>query len=583
MPRWTGRARRQAGFRAGFGWLRGLGTALTLTGVVSCGGSDVPTGPQEDPRAATISLSRAELSFSALGESGTLRATVLDQYEAVLPDAPLAWASTDPSVAAVSGDGVVTAMGAGSALVEVTSGSAAAQARITVTQVPEAIEVVPSPIALSGPGDTLRVVAVVRDAGGHEVPGQAVTWTSGDEAVLTVDVEGLLSAVSVGTTTLSAASGDLVTTTAVTVTETPASIVLSPDPVGLTFLGDTATVTADVRDGLGGPIPGAGVVWSSGDPLVATVDGGRLTAVGVGATRIVATAGPVADTIAVTVEQLPFALVIAPDTIVLNGAGDTLRVAGAVIDEGGSPIPGLAVTWSSGDETVASVSAAGLVTAVGAGTTTLEASSGALRASAPVTVTQTPASVTVTPDTLRLQAVGDTATIAAVVRDATGSEIVGASVRWSSSDTTLVVVSGEGLVTAVALGTATVTARAGDQLATAVVVTQPPAQAPSFSDAVNGIFVQRGCTAGNCHGGGAGDLTLSATAATSYANLVNVPAKAEPDLLRVKPGDAVNSYLMIKLEGRQRSGAAMPIGGRSLDAAELQTIRDWIDRGAPEN
>jgi uncharacterized protein YjdB len=240
------------------------------------------------------------------------------------------------------------------------------------------------------------------------------------------------------------------------------------------------------------------------------------------------------------------------------------------------------VSWSSANEAIATVSPDGLVRAESVGTTTVSAMSGSLSATVEVTVTQTPASITVSPDSVMLEAAGDTVTITAVVRDTNGDVIAGATVTWSSSDPSVVLVDG-GLVTAAALGTATITATAGTLSASAIVVVQAPPQAPSFSQVVNEIFVQTGCTSGNCHGGNAGDLTLTSSPATSYANLVNVPASAEPSLLLVKPSDSFNSYLVMKLEGRQSSGARMPIGGRSLSAADLATIKSWIDAGAPDN
>jgi hypothetical protein len=107
-----------------------------------------------------------------------------------------------------------------------------------------------------------------------------------------------------------------------------------------------------------------------------------------------------------------------------------------------------------------------------------------------------------------------------------------------------------------------------------------PTETPSFAADVNTLFVNRGCTAGNCHGGGAGDLSLTSTASTSYADLVGVASDAEPSFLRVEPGDAQNSYLVIKLEGRQSSGGRMPLGGAALSASEIATIRAWIEAGA---
>jgi hypothetical protein len=106
---------------------------------------------------------------------------------------------------------------------------------------------------------------------------------------------------------------------------------------------------------------------------------------------------------------------------------------------------------------------------------------------------------------------------------------------------------------------------------------------PSFSNDVVEIFVRRGCTDGSCHGGAQGGLTLSATASVSYANLVNVPSPNESGEVRVIPGDAQNSYLVKKLEGRQSMGARMPLGGSPLDDTDLTNIRRWIDQGAQNN
>ena len=108
----------------------------------------------------------------------------------------------------------------------------------------------------------------------------------------------------------------------------------------------------------------------------------------------------------------------------------------------------------------------------------------------------------------------------------------------------------------------------------------PPSASPSFSSEVNPIFTAKGCTAGNCHGGGQGGLTLTSSASSNYSNLVNVQS-SDPSFLLVEPGDAQNSYLVIKVEGR--AGSRMPVGGAALTSNQIQTIRNWIDTGAPNN
>ena len=112
---------------------------------------------------------------------------------------------------------------------------------------------------------------------------------------------------------------------------------------------------------------------------------------------------------------------------------------------------------------------------------------------------------------------------------------------------------------------------------------------PSFAQEVNPILVLHGCTAALCHGSGSvsghpgGDLTLTASAAANYANLYLVASYGEPEILRVRPRDATNSYLVIKLEGRQLEGRTMPVGRPAVSSDEIDLIRDWIDSGAQDN
>ena len=53
--------------------------------------------------------------------------------------------------------------------------------------------------------------------------------------------------------------------------------------------------------------------------------------------------------------------------------------------------------------------------------------------------------------------------------------------------------------------------------------------------------------------------------------------------LRVKPDDATNNYLVIKLEGRQNFGVQMSVSGSALDNIDLTNIKNWINAGAANN
>ena len=102
---------------------------------------------------------------------------------------------------------------------------------------------------------------------------------------------------------------------------------------------------------------------------------------------------------------------------------------------------------------------------------------------------------------------------------------------------------------------------------------------PSFATDIQTIFNQNGCTQGQCHGSDPGQADLNLAAGRSYGELVDVQATQEPQFIRVVPNDADVSYLIIKLEGRQTQGDQMG----ELSTPTIQTIKNWINNGAPNN
>ncbi len=113
--------------------------------------------------------------------------------------------------------------------------------------------------------------------------------------------------------------------------------------------------------------------------------------------------------------------------------------------------------------------------------------------------------------------------------------------------------------------------------------TEPPPSVkddPSFAADIQSIF-NNNCVSSGCHNAGAsGGLVL--LQGQSYANLVNVASTQEPGKTRVIPNDSPNSYIVIKLEGRQTNGNRMPQGG-TLDGNSIQNIKNWVDKGAKNN
>jgi hypothetical protein len=112
--------------------------------------------------------------------------------------------------------------------------------------------------------------------------------------------------------------------------------------------------------------------------------------------------------------------------------------------------------------------------------------------------------------------------------------------------------------------------------------TATPALSADFDSIQANIFTPI-CSV--CHAGGAAPEGLRLDAADSYGLLVNVPSTEVPSLLRVKPGDPDNSYIIQKLEGHAAVGAQMPFGCPTsqpcLTADTIAFIAQWITNGAP--
>ena len=259
----------------------------------------------------------------------------------------------------------------------------------TPTPVATSITLSSTSLSFASLGDTTQLTATVKDQNGATMSGATVTWATSAAAVATVSSAGLVTAVADGTATITATSGSATATSAVTVAHVASSVEVSPSTKTLTSVGDTVTVSATVKDAGGTAISGATVTWSSSDTTVATVSSaGLVTAVADGTATITATSGSASATSAVTVAQAASSVELSPSAKTFELLGDTVTLAATVNDAGGTAISGATVTWESSDTTIATVSSAGLVTAVTNGTDTITATSGSASATAEITVNQ---------------------------------------------------------------------------------------------------------------------------------------------------------------------------------------------------
>ncbi len=374
----------------------------------------------------------------------------------------LDWSSSNQSVATVAADGSVTSIGTGSAIVTVTlkgtTGSAKGTAAITVVETTvSAITVSPQSMSLTV-GQTQKLTGNLVDAQGGVITGQPA-WESSSRSVATVSSSGLVSAVGPGTATINATGYGQQTTAVVTVIEaTIASVTVAPEIVAVST-GQTKQLDATITDTQGNILAGLTPSWSSSKMSVATVStSGLVTAVASGTTTITVTSGGVTGTATVTVTQVPVSSIIISPQSPKVVVGQTQQLVTTLRDASGNTLTGQTVTWSSSNQSAATVSTAGLVSGIASGTSTITATVGGSSATGLLTVTDAQVvSVTVTPALYVLEA-GETLQQTVTLTDGTGNELTGPKVTWSSSDPLIVTVSTKGLVKSKARGSATVTA-----------------------------------------------------------------------------------------------------------------------------
>ncbi len=172
----------------------------------------------------------------------------------------------------------------------------------TGDNVPATVSLSSAAVTASSLGDTVRLVATVRNASGEVIANADVVWTTDRADVATVDASGLVTAVATGAASVSAVAGSAEAVASVSVMQVVDAILIAPRSLSLDLPDGAAPLSATVIDARGSTVDGASVDWISRDPLVATVStAGSVSAQTAGTTWVVASSNSVSDSVPVTV------------------------------------------------------------------------------------------------------------------------------------------------------------------------------------------------------------------------------------------------------------------------------------------
>jgi uncharacterized protein YjdB len=318
-------------------------------------------------------------------------------------------------------------------------------------------------------GATLTASAEVKSTTGSVLTGRSITWASSNAAFATITDGGLITGVAPGSVTISATSEGRTGTVTLTVIPAPVNSVVLSLASPQIFIGRTTQSSVVLRDERNAILTGRTVSYASSNPAVASVDGaGVITGAASGTAVITATSEGKSATAEVRVTAAPVSNVTVTlgQSTVFQGA--TTTATAVLRDDLGATLSGREITWSSSNPQVATVSN-GTIVAVSVGTSTITATSEGRSGSAVLTVVPVPVATVQLALPRATMAPGTTMQAVATPRDAGGNALAGRVIQWGTTNPAVATISATGQISAVGIGTATITATSEGQTGQATV------------------------------------------------------------------------------------------------------------------
>ena len=573
----------------------------------------------------SLGLTPITFNFDRINRGDSISVVALDANSNPLDDSLITWASRNTGVTTVNTTGitnkrVIRSVNEGQTRVVATSGTLGDSVDVSVNLIYTSVQIAttgatPAPIdtaRINRLNGALQLGLIVRDAGTTIVPNpQNVAWSLFNPG--TVGTIGSSTGLITGNSNTGTDSVDVVARgihdkVPLVVRQVPASIVVTPaSPSPLNFVGDTQSFAAEPRDSGGAAIPGQTITWSTNNAVLGIDAAGLVTAIartsatGVTVKVRAATGGVTDSSRSIVVRQVPRFADLDPNSFgTLTAIGRSVQASCVVRDSASDTIPNHPCNWSSLTANVVTFSPTTAktttITAAGNGSTTINATAAVSVVGVnSVSVDQVAASVSLlpvnfgTPDVQ--MKVSQSAPFIAVVKDSTNhvDPRPRTDVTWSITPGTSATVSASttetvNVTTNATPGSETVRATIGALFGERVVAVA--ATGISFGTSVQSVFTAN-CV--GCHAGAGAPHGLNLVSGSSYALLVGQASAEVPAMNRVRSFRPDSSYLVHKIQGTQStvggSGARMPFGCTTncLPNATINTIRNWILQGAPNN
>ena len=443
------------------------------------------------------------------------------------------WSSSNPGLASVSNasgfEGLATALGTGAVTVTAAMGTIQGSTTLNVTPATlVSIAVTPAnPSIADGTTQQLTATGTYTDNSTQNLT-TAVVWSSTNSGVAAVSnafgSNGFATGLGQGMATIGAALGGMSGSTTLTVT--PATLVsLTVIPSNPSTPKGTAqqfTVSGTYTDNSTQDLTSS-VSWSSSDSSIVAISNaagtnGLASTLAIGSVTVTASDGAVSGSTVLTVTPATLvSIAVIPATpSIADGTTQQFAATGTYTDGSTQPLT-LAATWSSSDTTIATVSNAsgtiGLASSAGQGTATITATVGSIAGSTVLTVTPAAlVSIAVTPVTPSITSRSNEQFTATGTYTDGSMQTLTAAVTWSSSTAATASISNasgsNGLATAAAVGTTSITAALGGIGSPAVTLTVTAA--PEYAYVAN----QNENTVSEFAVGAGGGLTLIGKVAT---------------------------------------------------------------------